>query len=185
MDALLTAAEHYARPFYAEPHRAYHNAAHVEAVLDALRRRGVLSPTLALAVWGHDLIYDPRAGDNEARSAQVFGEWLTEQDADPALVAEVRTLILATQHKALPATRDEALLVDADLSVLGAAPTDFAAYDQAIRQEYHHVPGPLYRLGRRKVLQSFLKRERIFSTPEFAELEASSRANLAGAVARL
>ncbi|MBZ9713445.1 phosphohydrolase [Deinococcus multiflagellatus] len=184
-DALLGAAEAYARPFYAEAHRAYHNAAHVEAVLGALGSRGVLSPALALAVWGHDLIYDPRARDNEARSAEVFGAWLAGQGAPTDLVAQVRALILATQHRALPATREEALLVDADLGILGASPAKFAAYDAAIRQEYRHVPGPLYRMGRRKVLQGFLNRSRIYTTPEFAGLEEQARANLAGALARL
>ncbi|WP_221090249.1 HD domain-containing protein [Deinococcus aquaedulcis] len=184
-NALLSAAEAYARPFYAEAHRAYHNTAHVEAMLGALAARGVLSPALALAVWGHDLIYDPRAGDNEARSAEVFGMWLAGQGAPAELVAQVQVLILATQHRALPATREEALLVDADLGILGAEPRAFAAYDAAIRQEYRHVPGPLYRIGRRKVLQGFLNRERIYTTPEFAGLEAQARANLAGAIAQL
>ncbi|PTA68887.1 phosphohydrolase [Deinococcus arcticus] len=157
----------------------------MQAMLDALGSRGVLSPALALAVWGHDLIYDPRAGDNEARSAQVFGAWLATQGAVPAHMAQIRALILATQHTAAPATREEALLVDADLGILGASPADFAAYDAAIRQEYRHVPGPLYRIGRRKVLQGFLKRGRIYTTPEFAELEAQARANLAVALSKL
>ncbi|OLV17649.1 HD domain-containing protein [Deinococcus marmoris] len=182
---LLAKAEAFALPHYLEAGRAYHNANHVRAMLDALESRGVLTPALALAVWGHDLIYDARASDNEERSAEVFGGWLTSQSVSAELRQEVRALILATKHSAPPATRAEALLVDADLAILGASSDAFAAYDAAIRQEYAHVPTLLYRVGRKKVLRGFLNRERIYTTPEFAELEAQARANLAGAVGRL
>lgn len=182
---LLTAAEAFARPFYAEAHRAYHNAEHVRAVLHALASRDLLTLALALSVWGHDLIYDPRAHDNEERSAELFGEWLRAQGASPELQEEVSALILATRHTAPPSTRGEALLVDADLSILGAEPRTFAAYDAAIRQEYSLVPGEAYRIGRARVLQSFLDRERIYSTPEFSELEVRARVNLTAALERL
>ena len=183
--ALLRAAEAFAQPFYAETHRAYHNAAHVTAMLEALASRGVLTPTLALATWAHDLIYDPRRSDNEERSAEVFGEWLTAQGAPLNLVQAVKALILTTKHTLPPATRDEALLIDADLSILGAEPEAFAAYDRSIGREYRDVPGLLYRTGRQKVLRSFLERERIYTTPEFTELEAPARANLTAALEAL
>lgn len=182
---LLARAEAFARPFYAEPGRAYHTAGHVEAVLGALASRGVLTPSLALAAWGHDLIYDPRAGDNEARSAAVFGEWLAAEGADAALIREVQALILATRHTAPPSTREGALLADADLSILGADPATFAAYDRAIRQEYSFVSEEAYRTGRSQVLRGFLDRECIYTTPEFAELEAPARANLRQALREL
>ncbi|WP_337193163.1 phosphohydrolase [Deinococcus xianganensis] len=183
--ALLTAAEVFAGPFYAEPGRAYHTGAHVRALLDALEGRGVWTPALALAAWGHDLIYDPRAADNEVRSADVFGDWLGTQGASGELQAEVRALILATRHTVPVHTGAEALFVDADLSVLGADPEAFDAYDRAIRVEYAHVPGGAYRAGRAAVLRGFLNRERLYLTPEFAKLEGQARVNLARALARL
>jgi predicted metal-dependent HD superfamily phosphohydrolase len=182
---LLAAAEAYALPSYAESHRAYHNAEHVRAVLHALDSRQVLTPVLALAVWGHDLIYDPRKHDNEQQSADVFDGWLAEQGAPADLRAEVHALILATRHAAPAATRPEALLIDADLSILGADAEAFAAYDAAIRREYGHVPGLLYRMGRKKILRGFLERERIFTTLEFAGLEAQARVNLREALRKL
>lgn len=182
---VLAEAEAFALPYYAEAHRAYHNAEHVRAVLHALESRQVLTPMLALAVWGHDLIYDPRKHDNEQRSADVFDGWLAEQGAPADLRAEVHALILATRHAAPASTRAEALLIDADLSILGADAEAFAAYNAAIRREYRHVPGPLYRVGRKKILRGFLDRERIFTTPEFAGLEGRARVNLAGAIANL
>lgn len=182
---LILEAEAFALPHYLEAGRAYHNAQHIRAMLHALDSRGVLTPALALAVWGHDLIYDARAGDNEERSASTFDGWLASQAVSAELRQEVHALILATKHNAPPATRAEALLVDADLAILGASAADFAAYDAAIRQEYAHVPGLLYRVGRKKVLRGFLNRGQIYTTPEFAGLEGQARWNLTGAVGRL
>ena len=175
---LVAAARAFALPFYAEPGRAYHNAAHVEDMLAALHSRRVLTPELALACWGHDLVYDARATDNEERSAVIFDDWLAAQGVRPEVRTRIRAMILATRHTAAPADREQALLVDADLAILGADAATFDAYDAAIRQEYAHVPGLLYRLGRRKVLRGFLNRERLYTTPEFAGLEAQARDNL-------
>jgi predicted metal-dependent HD superfamily phosphohydrolase len=182
---LIRAAQAFALPAYLAAGRFYHNAEHVRAVLAALDSRGVLTGPLALAAWGHDLVYDPRAGDNEERSAEVFAKWLASQNAPTELRQEIRALILATKHSAPPVSRAEALLVDADLAVLGAPAAEFDVYNLAIRQEYAHVPTPVYRVGRKKVLRSFLARENIYTTPEFAELEGRARQNLAGALERL
>lgn len=182
---LIARAEAFALPFYAAPGRTYHNAAHVRQVLEALASRGVLTPALSLAAWSHDLIHDPRADDNEARSAATFGAWLAAQGAGADLIREVRGLILATRHNLFPATRARALLADADLGILGSDPQAFAAYDAAIRREYAFVPEAPYRAGRARVLRSFLTRERIYWAPEFAGLEAQARANLVAALLRL
>ena len=123
--------------------------------------------------------------DNEERSAAVFGAWLTGQGAPFELRQEVEALILATRHDAPPTTPAAALLIDADLSVFGAPDEAFWTYERAIRQEYLHVPWPAYQAGRRVVLHHFLSRERIYTTPEFANLEAPAQAHLAAALEAL
>lgn len=182
---LVTAAEAFALPFYREAHRAYHNEAHVRTMLAALQSREALTPSLALAVWGHDLIYDPRAHDNEERSADQFDAWLAVQGATEPLRETVRNLILATRHNAAPADTAEALMIDADLAILGSDAPVFDAYDAAIRQEYAHVYADAYRAGRSRILLSFLARPRIFTTSEFSALEPHARRNLARALAQL
>lgn len=182
---LVTAAEAFALPFYREAHRAYHNEAHVRTMLAALEARGVLTSTLALAVWGHDLIYDPRAHDNEERSADQFDAWLAGHGAEKVLREAVRSLILATRHSRAPADAAEALIVDADLAILGSNECVFDDYDAAIRQEYAHVSDSAYRAGRSRILHAFLARSRIFTTPEFSALEPHARRNLTRAIARL
>ncbi|WP_240738390.1 phosphohydrolase [Deinococcus fonticola] len=175
----------FALPHYQRSERAYHNDGHVRNLLSVLARHDVLTPTLALAVWGHDLVYDPARNDNEAQSAELFGAWLRQQGASENLCLSVRQLILATRHTSPPASRQEALLVDADLSILGAAPADFQAYEAGIRQEYAHVPEGKYRAGRRQVLEHFLKRDLIYTTPEFIALEKPARHNLQGSLQQL
>lgn len=182
---LLAGVRAYALPFYQEPQRAYHTATHVRELLLGLGQRGVLSPALALAVWGHDLVYEPSATDNEQRSADLFDIWLASRGAPDTLREQVRDLILVTRHVAPAFTHEEALLVDADLSILGASPERFAAYHAAIRQEYAHVPECRYRHGRLAVLRGFLERETLYLTPEYADLDAQARRNLRAAIETL
>lgn len=181
----LAAAPAFATPHYAEPQRAYHNLAHVQQLLDVLEERGVLTPSLALAVWGHDLIYVPGRHDNEAQSAQQFGDWLQQQGVGEEERHQIGRLILATRHLSPPEDRLAALLLDADLSILGTPQAQYAAYTAAIRREYADVPGTVYRQGRAKVLRGFLERPCIFTTPEFASLEAAARRNLTTELAAL
>jgi predicted metal-dependent HD superfamily phosphohydrolase len=64
--------------------------------------------SLELALWFHDAIYDTRARDNEARSA----DW--PSDALVCLgsirVDRIVRLILVTQHDEIAADRDKPLL---------------------------------------------------------------------------
>ena len=181
MTDLLTAARAFCTPFYQEPQRAYHTLRHVEAMLGALDGRTVLTLALALAVWGHDLVYDPRRHDNETQSARQFGDWLDIQRTGAELVAEVRHLILETQHTQPPTDRPAALLIDADLNVFGADAETFWAYEEDIRQEYSFVPWAQHREGRIAALNRFLKRAQIYTTPEFAGLKAGARGHLVAA----
>lgn len=68
---------------YAEPHRAYHGQAHVDALLAGLAAEGPHIGNKAateLAIWYHDAIYNPNATDNEARSADLLVTEIHEDD---------------------------------------------------------------------------------------------------------
>ena len=82
-------------------------------------------------------------------------------------------------HTAVPVLDDERLLVDIDLSILGAPEDRFTEYERQIRQEYAFVPKWLFRRKRREILKGFLDRPAIYSTPHFHDrLEARARDNL-------
>jgi predicted metal-dependent HD superfamily phosphohydrolase len=174
---------------YREPHRHYHNLSHIAEMLDIIDRLQDLTPNphaVRLAVWYHDAIYDPRDKYNEERSAALAGLELERIGVDPEVTRDVQRLILLTKHGPVEEVdADAAVLLDADLAILGARPQRYAAYAQAIRREYAWVPDDAYRLGRSKVLREFLDRPRLFRTDVmFGDREAQARRNMASELAR-
>jgi predicted metal-dependent HD superfamily phosphohydrolase len=86
---------------------------------------------------------------------------------------------MVTTHDATPQTLDEQLLVDIDLSIIGAEDQRFAEFERQVREEYSFVPGFLFRMKRKTILKTFLERPRIYSTSHFsALLEGKARRNL-------
>ena len=177
---------------YGEPHRRYHTLEHVAALLELLDRHGDGAQdreALTLAILFHDIVYDPARHDNEPASASLATDRLTSLAFPRDLTAKVAHFILATRHDqpaAAVGEADLALLLDLDLSVLAAAPEAYRAYAQAVRSEYAFVPDQLYRPGRRRVLQGFLARERIYLTEQLRGLwEEPARTNLAAEIAEL
>lgn len=164
---------------YAEPWRAYHDLGHVLDVLSVLDDVALTDPlAVTLAVWFHDAVYDPRANDNEERSAALAAE-RSANLLGGDWVRRVETLILATKRHEPTGDPDTAALLDADLAILGASPARYDAYAAAIRREYAWVPDDAYREGRSRVLHGFLGRDRVYRTPRlFARFEAAARRNL-------
>ncbi|MFF4878381.1 metal-dependent phosphohydrolase [Micromonospora sp. NPDC000668] len=175
-----------------EPHRHYHTAVHLTAVLDVVDRHAGLADRadlVRLAAWCHDAVYDPRAaGDaNERDSATLAGTVLTELGVPAPAVAEVRRLVLLTAgHVVAPGDRDGELLCDADLAVLAAPPATYDRYAAAIRREYAHVPEPAFRVGRAMVLTGLLALPALFRLPPLAgRWEQPARNNLRRELATL
>ena len=173
---------------YDEPHRRYHDRRHLEQVLGDVERLlpvvEVPDPeAVRLAALFHDAVYDPRSETNEADSAGLAGEVLGDLEP-PARVAHVQRLVMSTagHHPSYP---DEAVLVDADLAVLGRERAAYVAFVRAVRQEFAHVPAEAWRAGRSEVLRSLLALPRLFTTPPMHELEARARENLASELAAL
>lgn len=171
---------------YSESHRHYHTLQHLAECLNAFDSVRALAPHPAeveMALWFHDAIYDVKGHDNELHSAEWASRTLREAGVASESVERIRTLILATRHAVLPVTPDEQVLVDIDLSILGARAERFAEYEAQIRSEYSYVPGWIFRRKRRAILRGFLDRERIYSTEHFhAALETRARENLSRTV---
>jgi predicted metal-dependent HD superfamily phosphohydrolase len=176
---------------YAEPHRRYHDRRHIERCLAMLDAQPELTDgerrVLGWALWWHDAIYDPAAGDNEARSADMAKAGLRALGASLHEREEVARLIrLTAGHEVEAGDRLGEILVSIDLSVLGAPATDYDEYARNVRAEYAHVPDDLWRIGWAQVLQRFLAAPVIFPDPDFrARLEATARENMARELASL
>lgn len=170
------------RARYSEPHRSYHNLAHVEHCLRefARVRHFAADPeAVEAAIWFHDAIYDPKAKDNEEQSAHLALAMLPGETG-----LRVARLIEATKHDGVAADPDAALLCDIDLSILAADEHAFEEYERQVRREYAWVPDEAFARGRSAVLRSFLARQAIYQTEPFRNLEAPARANLERALAK-
>jgi predicted metal-dependent HD superfamily phosphohydrolase len=130
-------------------------------------------------LWFHDAIYNVKRRDNEKKSA----DWARASASAAGTPAEacnrVHALVMATRHKAVPRGTDAEILVDVDLSILGAAPERFDQYERQVRKEYDWVPDFLYRRERKAFLKEFLARPQIFSSAHFrGRYEQQARLNL-------
>ncbi|MCI0690564.1 N-methyl-D-aspartate receptor NMDAR2C subunit [candidate division KSB1 bacterium] len=174
---------------YSEPHRAYHTLDHIRHSLnefESVQHLAVRGKEIELAIWFHDAVYKPVAKDNEERSARLAEQFLLEAEVPATIVESVSKLILATKHVNIPHEPDARLLVDIDLSTLGAPEEIFDEYEKNIRFEYKHVPWLFYKRKRAALLTSFLSRPNIYLTEEFRDrCEAQARRNLARSLARL
>lgn len=171
---------------YSETHRAYHNLGHIHALLfeaEDWKQRAQWQdyPSAAFAIWFHDAIYQTRNDDNEERSADFAASSLSALGVPAEIISRVGKMILATKKHAAEGLDDDGkLFLDLDLAILGSAPEIYRAYQTAIRDEYSWVPGFLYRRARRKILQGFLERERLYFTDHLAnERERQARDNIA------
>lgn len=177
---------------YRQPHRYYHTATHIMMVVRhvhdvAARIAQQPSPELIAAALYHDAIYDPRADDNEVHSATLAVRDLTTLGWTSEQCALTRSMILATAAHVVTGVGDQtAILLDADLAILGAEPLVYQAYANGVRAEYSFVDDDRWRTGRGAVLEKFLHRQRIFVTEHMhSELEHRARANIEAELATL
>lgn len=182
------------RGLHAGPDRGYHDWSHPLALL-ALHAE--LEPRLhdpeavRCAILLHDAIYEPRRADNESRSAALAARMLEGVVPAETLARTIR-LIEATARHAIPAdlasdeAADMALFLDMDLSILGASPRDFDAYETGVRHEYREIPEAAFRHGRAAILEGFLARDALYlSDWGRARFEAPARENLGRSIAKL
>lgn len=166
-----------------EPQRRYHTLTHLTAVLDhvdVLAEHAVDPDVVRLAAWFHDAVYLPDRSENEERSARLAERALSEAGLSVERTAEVARLVrLTVGHDPADDDRDGQVLCDADLAILAASPSAYAAYTVAIREEYHFVPNDAFRAGRSAVLRQLLGLPKLFRTPYgAAKWEATARYNL-------
>lgn len=190
---------------YGEPHRRYHTMAHIQWCLDLLdefttdadavpewlRLHPAWLDRVELALWFHDVIYDPKRKDNEERSAHVLIGAAALLGLDPRLAADAAFDVeLTTHHYILSRANSHAVptqwVLDLDLASLGFSPERFDENSAQIREEYSFVPEDAFRAGRKAALQGFFGRPRIYLTDEcFARFEGQARDNLKRAIERL
>jgi predicted metal-dependent HD superfamily phosphohydrolase len=184
-DALMPASPELGRALlrrYAEPHRRYHDRAHL---LQVLRMVDQLAGDedlylVRLAAWFHDAVYDlpERELTNEEASARLSIRELSRAGFEQEDITQVARMVRLTATHA-PGARDPEgeLLCDADLAVLAAPPERYAAYVAAVREEYADVDEEQFLTGRLAVLEPLADSE-IFRSGKAQSLKAAARTNL-------
>jgi predicted metal-dependent HD superfamily phosphohydrolase len=133
--------------------------------------------TVELALWFHDVVYEPGSATNEADSAALFRG--LAKGADPALVDTVAALILDTRHIAPPGDGDARLLVDIDLAGLGQPWEGFLDDSRALRREQAATADAEYYRGEAAFLGRLLGRKHLYCTDFFrSRYEQRARLNI-------
>ncbi|MBS0527435.1 MAG: hypothetical protein JSS04_27665 [Proteobacteria bacterium] len=184
-----------ARQYYAQPHRGYHDAAHLD---ELIALAGEHAPDLdeaeQLALLFHDAVYLPGAprGDNERRSASLMTATLATLMRDHADLAIAKSdieraarIIQATTHAEAPPA-EAARVCDLDLCRLAAPWETFCRHALGIRREYLHLfaDEAAFWHARNAFYTTMLAKPRLFATDRFFErFESPARANMRRALA--
>lgn len=173
---------------WGEPHRHYHGCTHLLSVLEAidlLTEPAEPPRTVLLAAWFHDAVYRGIAEQDEEESARLAEDRLAEAGLAEADVDEVARLVrLTSDHRPEPGDDGGALLSDADLSVLGGEPEEYARYVAAVRKDYAHIGDADFAAGRAAVVRHLLELDPLFHSPRAKALwEDSAHRNLKGELA--
>ena len=174
---------------YSEPHRHYHTVQHLAECFEKVQDIISLAEHPAevnVGLWFHDVVYDTQRHDNEERSADWARSAAREFGVSADSAQRIYDLIMFTRHAAEPVGIDAQVLVDADLSILGAQPARFQEYEVQVRSEYGWVPEAMFRSARAKILKRLLDRPHLYCTAHFRKrYEAQAHRNLQRSLASL
>lgn len=163
----------------------YHTHQHIVECLDLFHQiKTQLDDPVAveLAIWFHDVIYDPQASENEQQSADFMQKHGVGILAKAELEKVARWIIATKEH--LPTTEhDLQYVLDIDLAILGASAPRFTEYEQQIQQEYAWVNPVIYQQKRMEVLETFAQMEPLYQTDYFRQnYEVQAKINLNNAL---
>lgn len=172
---------------YNETQRAYHTLRHVRQLFEQFEQivAHLHKPHLiALALYYHDVIYNPTRSDNELKSAEHAVDKLKGYLNEEQCRYIYALILMTATHQLSELTDDDkrsdaAYLLDMDLSVLGTPWPEYERYARAVRQEYAHISVIDYRIGRVTVLQKLLAHPKLYLTSYYYErLEQQARENM-------
>lgn len=172
---------------YNETTRAYHTLRHIQQLFtrfDEVEDNLNDPHIVALALYYHDVIYDPTRSDNELRSAEHSVNQLRRYLSMEQCHRIYALIMLTATHRlnemeGANKSCDAAYLLDIDLSILGASWSDYERYTQAVRREYTHVSTAEYTTGRSAILEKLLAHSPLYLTDHYhSQLESQARQNL-------
>lgn len=131
---------------YKEEHRFYHNWNHIDYMINLAQDLNILTDKLFLAIIFHDIIYDPKANDNEEKSAELFYSLMQD--------FEIKQAILDTKHHK-PSNELSKQLCHLDLHNLYNDFDTFYDNSYNIFKEYQFVDFKIYKEKRKNFLEMY------------------------------
>lgn len=174
---------------YTHKKRYYHTLSHLEnllAQLTAVKHKIEGWDTILFTLFYHDVVYNALKSDNEEQSAALAEKRMKQISVPDYMIKNCKNQILATKKHLANTESDTNYFTDADLSILGESLEKYMVYAQNVRKEYSVYPDPIYIPGRKKVLEHFIKMERIYKTDYFYhKFENQAKHNLQFELGRL
>ncbi len=166
---------------YSSIGRHYHNIDHLlymlelaEEYKDSIRDFDVL----VFAIFYHDIVYKSTRRDNEEKSARIAEKRLNSLGLDAKRIDLCVVHILSTKSHEISPNDDTKYLIDFDLGILSESQSKYLTYLENIRREYAIYPPFMYKKGRKKVLDQFLERDKIYATDFGLRREYRAKANI-------
>jgi predicted metal-dependent HD superfamily phosphohydrolase len=168
---------------YSKKNRYYHNLEHISNMINSsiiFKSKIDDLTTMQLAIFYHDIVYSIKNKDNEEKSSLFAEKSLKQLKFSKELIEKCKHYIIATKkHTNTLNNNDLNYFLDFDLEILSAPWNKYLEYSKEIRKEYYIYPDILYKPGRKKVLQHFLRQDNIYKTKEFRnKFENLARQNL-------
>jgi len=165
---------------YGDPARHYHTEKHIVAMLNGAAVFDFEDHDMArLAIFFHDIIYDPARSDNERRSADRLKQRLSGFIPAGRLGRATATIEATATHRAT-GNHDIDLVLDLDMAILGQPWPVYEIYARGVMTEYlPHIGEAAWRHGRVALfIDPTLAHGDIFLTRYFKPLEAQAVENL-------
>jgi predicted metal-dependent HD superfamily phosphohydrolase len=167
---------------YSQPHRKYHNLNHIEFMLQNLEKLfpdQKNSRSIHLAIWFHDVVFNPYSRSNEESSQKIFLKYAPRLSVTPKETEDTLKMIESSiRHSALQNTREESCFLDLDLLALGQDREAYFRYSAQIREELRLIPDFIYRNLRTKALQSLFSEGTLFRSDELRHLNKVATENI-------
>jgi len=189
---------------HSNPKRKYHTLCHLEEMFGYLdlavpflskdKSSECKIAVVTMAIFFHDIIYEPKCSMNEEKSAEMFTKFSHEMlnsFCTKAHIQRVLNYILATKTHVLDERHKEdeylCIFLDADMAVLGKHSPAYSVYAGLVREEYYFVERELYCSKRAEILTNFLEKTKyIFSWDKMRiGLEMRARENLQNEINQL
>lgn len=158
---------------YQEHHRYYHTVNHLSDVISYLLNENALDDELFLAAVYHDAIYNPRANDNEEKSAELFLNESKHSKLNKSQIDLVCQLILDTKtHK--PSNLKSEIFIQADLNILNQPLSMLIEFEKQIFKEYQFADFKIYQKNRIEVLKQLNSNGKLDSLIEYVSAKKPS-----------